>query len=873
MRTPATGHRTARARALITLALSALLAVAFGLSSLSPTAGAPIAAGPQAPGVADGLSSCPQGNSFIVPRPASGWANYSTDPSPDTFTDGTFSVDLIEWWGTPAYPDDTSLMIWNAFPAILSFHVTNSVGTLSYPDKGSFPERTTSYYGAILGPTQTETPPPTPDPNPPAIDRIEFCYEDPPDPLACGDGLAYYAFEPTDGFPISDYWAEEPDYVTYTDGAFSVEMGFTSPDGVVFFFRNASADVWSFAVWFESGYPDYYPESPDYGWQPPARSSEHGEGETTSDGIWINGNPTRIEFCAEAPELPPPGPSTCPALSERFTASMPAGGWYEGKYSATGFSVSLEFDAPAVAFTQGGVVPLIVSFSDASRPVQKVFVADQSNLAPEEYVYTIPVTEDEFLSGPEGDDITRIEFCYVPLPPPPTPTLPLPTPTLPLPTPTQPVPTPTLPLPTPTLPLPTPTLPLPTPTLPLPTPTQPQPQPNAPTPTPTLAPTPTPTASPTTSPTSSAPLTPSPVITAAPTDAPTASPTATPTATPTLAPTPSEPTETPPVPPILRWANTIPPANAVTTDLAAIGFSTLLVLLFILLALFPASLFNETIEEHYDVIAGWFAFGGTAGARFRGALSRFWNGRGGVVFFLLLTGVIYGFLDPRFGLDGESIALFLGIVIGLGITTVAFEYPLVVAQKRVNMERGVVRVLPLTIFIALACVVVSRVAEFQPGYLYGLIAFWAFDRALPRRAAGLSVALTCALILLMSLVAWALLPGVDAALAGSPLLQVFATTVLAVIFIGGLEGLLVELVPIRFLRGQHVWAWKRSVWLILFLVAGFAFVHILLNPSADYLLEARGEAVGVAVAFFIGFGVLSVVTWGFFRYVYKPRPA
>jgi hypothetical protein len=272
-------------------------------------------------------------------------------------------------------------------------------------------------------------------------------------------------------------------------------------------------------------------------------------------------------------------------------------------------------------------------------------------------------------------------------------------------------------------------------------------------------------------------------------------------------------------------------------------------------------------------LAGWFARGGTRLARLRGLIARFWHGWFGVSFFLLLSGVIYGFLDPAFGLDAQSIALFAGIVIGLAITTAAFELPIVLVQRRVNLERGIVRVLPLTILIALACVLVSRVAEFQPGYLYGLVAFWAFERGLPRRSAGIAVALTCVLILIMALAAWLLMPVVRESLAGSPLLGTFAATVLAVIFIGGLEGLLIELVPVRFLRGQHVWAWRKSVWLVLFLIGGFAFVHILLSPGAGYVFDARGEAVGVAVAFFIGFALLSVVTWGYFRYVYKPRPA
>jgi hypothetical protein len=416
-----------------------------------------------------------------------------------------------------------------------------------------------------------------------------------------------------------------------------------------------------------------------------------------------------------------------------------------------------------------------------------------------------------------------------------------------------------------------------------------------PTPTPTHSPPPTAKPTPTASanPTPSSP--PSPGMTPSASPSPSASPTASPTSSPTPAPTPvvgpvveppsSSPTPAPtttptaaspspslsPQPTPLSLVGSLPKPTDVSLSPTAAGLSVLLVALLLLLALFPATLFNKTLEENYDSVARWFGLGGRRLADVRAALSRFWKSRIGVISFLLLSALIYGFLDPTFGPNANSLAIFIGVLGGLVVTTAAFEAPIAIFQERINREPGIVRVLPLTIVVALACVLVSRAASFQPGYLYGLIAGYAFSRPLSKRDAGLSVALTSVLIFLLSIGCWLVLPSVNDWLAGAPWLQLLATTALAVVFIAGLESLLLELLPLRFLRGTQLWDWSKTIWLALFAVSGLAFVHILLHPGVNYLFEARGDAIAVAVFFFIAFGLLSISFWAYFRWRARPE--
>lgn len=297
--------------------------------------------------------------------------------------------------------------------------------------------------------------------------------------------------------------------------------------------------------------------------------------------------------------------------------------------------------------------------------------------------------------------------------------------------------------------------------------------------------------------------------------------------------------------------------------------SLLLALFFLLLAAFPGQLFNKTLEENYDEVAGWFARGGRVAERIRDALARLWKRRAGVILFVVLSGLLYGFLDPAFGPTTESLALLAGILVGLAVIITSFELPVALLQRRTNRDRGRIRVQPLTIVVAVICVLLSRLADFQPGYLYGLVAGFAFVRPMSRRDEGRAAAMTALWMLLVSLAAWFALPGLEAVAVDAPLLSLGASAALATIFVGGLEGLLFELVPVRFLRGEKLFAWRRPVWAVLFVTSAFLFAHVLLTSSSGYLGDTRESPLLSAVILFAGFAIVSMAFWAYFRF----RPA
>lgn len=313
----------------------------------------------------------------------------------------------------------------------------------------------------------------------------------------------------------------------------------------------------------------------------------------------------------------------------------------------------------------------------------------------------------------------------------------------------------------------------------------------------------------------------------------------------------------------------VPTIQEVSFDPISTTESALLALLFLLLAAFPGQLFNKTYEENQEEIARMLARGGAMLGGARTLLSKFWNQRIGVFSFVILSAVLYGFLSPSFGIDAQSIASLIGILLGLFVVILAFELPYARAQRKLLRDPGRVRVVPMTILVGVICVIASRFTNFQPGYLYGLVAGYAFAKELDLPQEARAHVWTVVWMLVISLAAWFALPLIDQNFSAQPLLDVLLSAALATIFVAGLEGLLFELVPLRFLRGERLFTWHRSVWAVLFLASAFLFVWIMLQPSVGYLGSTRTSPLIPAVILFCVFGLASVAFWAYFRYIHK----
>jgi hypothetical protein len=107
-------------------------------------------------------------------------------------------------------------------------------------------------------------------------------------------------------------------------------------------------------------------------------------------------------------------------------------------------------------------------------------------------------------------------------------------------------------------------------------------------------------------------------------------------------------------------------------------------------------------------------------ARLIGPLARrlvdeaFWRSPSGIALFVFASALFYALLDPTFWFDAASLATLVGLVAGLGAVLVVLTASLWFASQRDGVGL-VARALPGTLLVAGACVIISRVADFQPG--------------------------------------------------------------------------------------------------------------------------------------------------------------
>ena len=404
-----------------------------------------------------------------------------------------------------------------------------------------------------------------------------------------------------------------------------------------------------------------------------------------------------------------------------------------------------------------------------------------------------------------------------------------------------------------------------------------------------------PSASPSAS--ASASLEPSASPSASPSESPSGAPSAEPTAaSPTPSPSPSPSAVTggspndsrPPtggayVPAIVADVGGPDPGGGVDADVVATNI--LLTILLLFLFALTAEIFNSTMDEHRDEVHGWWLalMRGPLGILPRltvpgASLTRLaGSGRIGsilrVLAVLSLLGVIYSALSPDFGLNSQTLVLFISLVVGLGFLTFFSEGSttrLAASRYRANAS---IRLYGTAVIVSILAVVISRMVTFQPGLVYGFVASAVIVApvAMNRRDNATLVLVPVVGMIVVCLLAWALLGPVRVAAAGGAFLPGLAETILAMVFIGGLETLFVTMIPLRFLDGSKVMGWSKVAWVLTFGTVTFLWWQLLLNQDASYLKAMEQTNVQVVLGTVVVFMLTTGGLWSYFRF--RPRRA
>lgn len=321
----------------------------------------------------------------------------------------------------------------------------------------------------------------------------------------------------------------------------------------------------------------------------------------------------------------------------------------------------------------------------------------------------------------------------------------------------------------------------------------------------------------------------------------------------------------------------LPTPAAVLAAPMTLLVSAVLALAAVLLITFPSQLFNRTYEENHEVIRYWWErrFGWLLRLRLRAFRRGTREGRASVGFLavVLVGGLLAALLDPSFGFNLRTLALFMGAVCALlAGSIVSFAAAGVYRILRHKAGTWRLHALPSGLAIAAICVLVSRLTNFQPGYLYGLMGGIVFAHALTKNEEGHVVAVTSAVTLAVALAAWFVWVPVSIQSTAHPtdFGSALASNFLAAIFVSGMVGLLIGLVPLRFLPGEKLAGWHRGVWGTVFGMAALSVIEVMLRPESS-AGRAAPAPFWVTAGLFVAFGVVSILFWGYFRV--RRRPA
>jgi hypothetical protein len=302
----------------------------------------------------------------------------------------------------------------------------------------------------------------------------------------------------------------------------------------------------------------------------------------------------------------------------------------------------------------------------------------------------------------------------------------------------------------------------------------------------------------------------------------------------------------------------VPSPSGINLDPIVIAASVALAAGMLFLVPFPAEFFNNTLSEHHDQIRAWFRR-----RKDDGTSKKIWDSRWGLALSLVAMALLYGFLDPAFGLNAASIITFVGLLLGVLITTMGFALPTLLLRRVRSGDRGRMRVLPFALLVGAACVVISRLIEFQPGYLYGMVLGLIFTAEVDDRVSAREVAVTSSVMVVVAAAAWIGLGMVRAGGEGTLVSIIEAT--LAMTTVAAFEALVFGLLPIHGMPGKVLFKQRRWLWAMIWGISVLAFFHVLVNPQSGYLVDTAFVPVATTYGLLAFFTLVSALLWLWFR--------
>jgi len=287
-------------------------------------------------------------------------------------------------------------------------------------------------------------------------------------------------------------------------------------------------------------------------------------------------------------------------------------------------------------------------------------------------------------------------------------------------------------------------------------------------------------------------------------------------------------------------------------------------LVLLIFAVLPGHLLNATLAEQYERFTKRRAQrtrGPGRWARFLAFLNRAPFVAG--LALTTATALLFGFADPRFGFSLASLRLFLGLAIALALVsyiTNAVVSRIMQGRWKVDVE---VNLRPLGLILTVVGVVVSRLFDFSPGFLIGLVLGLVISEKQLAKHAWRAVLLRTSILLGLALLAWLAFSLFDAREEGGTFASELAIETLVAITTEAVVGLMVELLPLKLLEGEKLYEKSKVIWGSLYLLTVVIFVVAVVPWEGNW--AELGSSLWTWIGIVVGFGIVATGVYLYFR--------
>lgn len=300
-------------------------------------------------------------------------------------------------------------------------------------------------------------------------------------------------------------------------------------------------------------------------------------------------------------------------------------------------------------------------------------------------------------------------------------------------------------------------------------------------------------------------------------------------------------------------------------DILTLGLSAAAAVFLILLIVFPAEIFNATVQSNYEEISHWSLIHRTK--MYTQRLSKL-PALFLVTLFAIISSIINSFLSPDIGFNKTTLVMVLGMLLALVVIVTVYDLTRMIYMKRRFGVDSKLRAHSIGLFTGTLLVVISRLSNFLPGYCYGLFTGLVYAKDVKETEDGEGLALASIMLLAVGLLGWFLwIPFKNAATGTNPSFWILIVdSAFASLWVSTLTATIFGLLPMRFLYGEPVKKWNSKVWAVIYFTGVYLFVYTLLNPAIGIYGKTDKVSWIAVLSLFLGFGIFSLSFWGYFRY-------